>query len=138
MDNIEKERKEFEAWIVKEHTDGAKKRGMMETREHEALIEGINKSLVRKFKCDGEYKDEEVQNKWEGWKAARQSSQSEPVALMDSVGVFLHLARVASAELLVEALREIIIHDDSEKYVCEKIARKALAAYDKLSEGTQP
>lgn len=43
-------------------------------------------------------------------------------------------AKVVSAEVLVEALREIVIHDDSENYVCEKIARKALATYDKLSE----
>lgn len=42
--------------------------------------------------------------------------------------------KVVSADVLVEALREIIIHDDSEKYVCEKIARKALTTYDKLSE----
>jgi hypothetical protein len=79
MTNPDASRKEFEAWIVKTHTDNARSRGMMETREHEELIERVNKNLVRKFKSVDEYQDDEIQSQWEAWQAARNSDKGEAV-----------------------------------------------------------
>jgi len=44
------------------------------------------------------------------------------------------LAQQPSVDVLVEALREIIIHDDSAYYYCAGIATDALASYGSMNE----
>ena len=68
----------FEAWLIKDHTDEARKRGMMETEAEVKLVRSVNNYLVKKFR-NGEYRDEEVQETWKGWQAGVKFAREEKI-----------------------------------------------------------
>lgn len=62
----------FHKWIAESHTDKCRANGMIETPEHEKLVESVNKYLLKRYSHSGEYLDEEVQAKWEGFQRAHE------------------------------------------------------------------